>query len=374
MKVLFVSNNLGNSSSGANVVSVRNLQFVKKHFGEEHVMINNIDVNHAGHLSQSGFIQRLIYVITKLFNLFLGYSSGLSKSKVQHFVAFIHGNKITHVFLDSSLMGQLAREIRGQCPDVTCISFFHNFEFSFVKNAIRAGNLSLAIRIPTIYLNEKLTTRYSHRLITLTKRDKLCIEQRFGCKVHLVLPVSLKDKMSSNTTIHASLNNTVNYLFVGSYFFANIHGLSYFVKEVLPHISGTLTVVGKGMDALVGDLKHSRLKVLGAVEDLAVYYQHADAVIAPVLLGGGMKVKVAEALMFGKPVFATKESFEGYEFAYELVGGCCNSTKEYISTLTAFERLTPEERKRFSINARRIYEEMYCDEVAWLGFKQMLQQ
>ena len=45
------------------------------------------------------------------------------------------------------------------------------------------------------------------------------------------------------------------------------------------------------------------------VDDLAPYYKKAAAVIMPIFMGGGMKVKTAEALMNGKNYIWVKGSF-----------------------------------------------------------------
>ncbi len=42
------------------------------------------------------------------------------------------------------------------------------------------------------------------------------------------------------------------------------------------------------------------------------YYKHA-AVILPIKYGAGMKVKTAEAMMYGRTIFASDEALEGYD-------------------------------------------------------------
>lgn len=54
---------------------------------------------------------------------------------------------------------------------------------------------------------------------------------------------------------------------------------------------------------------------------MAEYIYNADFLIAPIFEGSGMKLKTAEALMYGKTVFGTTEAFEGYDVDYEQVGG-----------------------------------------------------
>jgi polysaccharide biosynthesis protein PslH len=53
------------------------------------------------------------------------------------------------------------------------------------------------------------------------------------------------------------------------------------------------------------------LVVTGVVPDLAPYYARAAVAVAPLRLGGGMRVKVVEALASGKPVVATPLAVSG---------------------------------------------------------------
>ncbi|MGL6128108.1 glycosyltransferase family 4 protein, partial [Chryseobacterium artocarpi] len=82
-------------------------------------------------------------------------------------------------------------------------------------------------------------------------------------------------------------------------------------------IEAELIIIGKGMDDYFKDLKNKKVKVYGYVEDLSSYYYNANVVIAPIFTGGGMKTKIAEAMMYGKNILGTEEAFEGYELIKE---------------------------------------------------------
>jgi glycosyltransferase involved in cell wall biosynthesis len=50
---------------------------------------------------------------------------------------------------------------------------------------------------------------------------------------------------------------------------------------------------------------------LGPVDNPAEFYSLVDVVLAPLSLGGGMKVKIVEALLAGVPVVASAAAAEG---------------------------------------------------------------
>lgn len=60
--------------------------------------------------------------------------------------------------------------------------------------------------------------------------------------------------------------------------------------------------------------------VIGALADVAEFYEQVDVVLAPIYLGGGMKVKVVEAMMYGRPVIASEHARSGLP---EAVAGAC---------------------------------------------------
>jgi len=51
---------------------------------------------------------------------------------------------------------------------------------------------------------------------------------------------------------------------------------------------------------------------LGRVEDVGEFYTNIDVVVAPMAFSTGIKIKVGEALAYGKPVVATRNGFDGF--------------------------------------------------------------
>lgn len=54
------------------------------------------------------------------------------------------------------------------------------------------------------------------------------------------------------------------------------------------------------------------VKLLGRIESVEEYYAGVDVVVAPMEFSTGMKIKVGEALSFGKPVVSTADGFDGF--------------------------------------------------------------
>lgn len=97
----------------------------------------------------------------------------------------------------------------------------------------------------------------------------------------------------------------------------NRFGVEWFARRVLPMINGAipaaeLTVAGMLGDHLAdGDLGGA-CRLLGFVDEVAPFIQASALVVAPIWSGGGTKLKVAEALAWGKPLVATSVAVEGF--------------------------------------------------------------
>ena len=79
-------------------------------------------------------------------------------------------------------------------------------------------------------------------------------------------------------------------------------------------------------------LKYSseRLKVLGYVDDIGPYFQEGICLVAPLLLGAGIKIKVLEAMSAGIPVLTNEIGIEGIPAVAEQDYLHCENAEEYI--------------------------------------------
>lgn len=108
-------------------------------------------------------------------------------------------------------------------------------------------------------------------------------------------------------------------VFVGSMdYHANISAALFFVRDIFPHIlarhpQGVLYIVGKNPPAEILALAGPHVVVTGAVVDVRPYVASAKVVVAPLLVGGGTRLKILEAMAMGKPVVSTPVGCEGIE-------------------------------------------------------------
>jgi glycosyltransferase involved in cell wall biosynthesis len=109
-------------------------------------------------------------------------------------------------------------------------------------------------------------------------------------------------------------------LHVGTMFWPpNVAGVMWFAREVLPLIHQRLpetrfVVVGKAPPPEVQALgSDPRIVITGYVAELEPYLAEADAFVVPLHVGGGMRVKILDAWLWGLPIISTPIGAEGIE-------------------------------------------------------------
>lgn len=105
-------------------------------------------------------------------------------------------------------------------------------------------------------------------------------------------------------------------LFVGSNTAPNVEGLRWFLESVWPAIllhepQSRLDIVGTVCTAVSAVPKGVTLH--GLVDELAPFYERAGLVISPLRQGSGLKIKLVEALRFGKAAVVTSTTLQGVE-------------------------------------------------------------
>jgi glycosyltransferase involved in cell wall biosynthesis len=98
----------------------------------------------------------------------------------------------------------------------------------------------------------------------------------------------------------------------------NVDAVLYFYRKVFPLVrnhfpAAQFWVVGGNppgqlQDLCIGD---PSVRVTGFVEDIWKYYNSASVFVAPILVGGGVIVKILDAMAAGVPVVTTTYGNEG---------------------------------------------------------------
>jgi glycosyltransferase involved in cell wall biosynthesis len=101
-------------------------------------------------------------------------------------------------------------------------------------------------------------------------------------------------------------------------YFPNVDGVSYFVQEIWPrivevHPKARLKIIGGEAPRPLLELARPGVELTGFVQDLRPHLAEAAAVVVPLRLGGGTRLKIVEAMAMGKAIVSTTLGAEGIE-------------------------------------------------------------
>lgn len=152
-------------------------------------------------------------------------------------------------------------------------------------------------------------------------------------KADLILPISLSDEEAfrKNTDVSVVLLpvcipvsleysdklDTTDIFFIGAMDWApNAEGIEWFLKRIWPSVSKELETLklyiagSKTPDWLLG-LKSETIFPVGEVVDAKQFMLEHGIMVAPILTGSGIRIKIMEAMALGKVVIATTIAAEG---------------------------------------------------------------
>ncbi len=239
----------------------------------------------------------------------------------------------THVYFDSTIFGELAQWVKSNFPNVKTICYIHNIELDFELSRLKSGGFLYLPSLWSVIFNERKCIENSDVIISLHQQDSLRCKQLYGKESQISIPVAVSDPKVYHGTDYINKKN-LTLGFLGSAFYANIKA-AYFIKEIaLALPDHNFLVCGRGFSDYESKLSCSNLQVLGSVDSISNFYKKVDVFISPIFCGAGMKVKIAEAMSYNKPIIASDFSLIGYDKCYDAKGLFVANTKcEYMKII-----------------------------------------
>jgi glycosyltransferase involved in cell wall biosynthesis len=108
-----------------------------------------------------------------------------------------------------------------------------------------------------------------------------------------------------------------NILFIGLMsWWPNEQGVIWFVNRVFPLVlkeipEAKFQVIGDNVSNKIRALASDNVELLGYVSDLQKYYENAGVFVAPINVGGGIRIKILNAMGRGMPVISTSLGASG---------------------------------------------------------------
>jgi polysaccharide biosynthesis protein PslH len=153
-------------------------------------------------------------------------------------------------------------------------------------------------------------------------------------------------------------------LFVGSMdYHANIDAVCWFATEVWPSIAKKhpeleFVIVGRNPSLAVRQLASASVRVTGTVDDVRPFYSSASAVVVPLRVGSGTRLKILEAMAAAVPVISSGLGAEGISAVHDVHLLRADSGPEILE---AVDRIvtSPETSSRLAKAARDLVAQRY---------------
>jgi glycosyltransferase involved in cell wall biosynthesis len=201
------------------------------------------------------------------------------------------------------------------------------------------------------------------------EEDRAALETALGARSTIaVIPITVDTDEEQRVTRKPEAGRVV---FAGTmYWPPNIDGVQWFAREVWPLIrrqrsETAADILGSRPPAEIVALGQngSGLNVTGYVDSLVPYLQQCGVFIVPLRAGGGMRVKILNALSHGLPIVSTTLGCEGIQVTHEkdiLIADTPPAFAEAVLRVLNEPALA----QRLADNGRRLAETVYDYRVA----------
>jgi glycosyltransferase involved in cell wall biosynthesis len=168
-------------------------------------------------------------------------------------------------------------------------------------------------------LDRRASERHAHRVyrdvdavVTFTERDRVAATARGGHVTTIPLGFDLGQPLDP-------AGKEDELVFVGNLNHpANREAVAHITRDLVPRLAlsrpdVTVTVVGELPSGEPAPQPATHVRFTGLVDDVAPFVDRAAVVLAPLRSGGGMRVKVLEALASGKALVAYPDAVAGLD-------------------------------------------------------------
>jgi len=200
-------------------------------------------------------------------------------------------------------------------------------------------------------------------IVAFTPADQKSISQTAGdTPIHIISPGTRIPEYPLNPLG----SSPPNLLFIGNFYHPpNVDAARRLVDSIFPSVrqwlpDARLFIVGENPPADLNRSNRENIVITGRVPEITPYLDQAALVVAPLRLGGGMRIKVLESLAAGKAVVTTSLAAEGLAIqdGEQLV--IAETDDEFVTHIVELLQ-SPEKRLAIARRARA----WACENIAW---------
>jgi glycosyltransferase involved in cell wall biosynthesis len=316
-QIIFISQFLSKKSYGASKVSNINANFLKSIFKVKSISWADKGIADFNFNSSRNKLNRGLMLI-------MGFSGNLTFSILISIIRVILrlDKKKQIIWLDSSLLGHLT--FLFHILGFKTIVFFHNCEVDLIEPVSKT--ILNSIRNRSIKISERLSIKYASKIISISKNDGERIKEYYNRNVDVIFPPFI-EMVKTHINSH---EKTIGFL--GSDWYPNEYAIN-FILDIAIDLPDYKFFIGGDICKRVKNKIPDNVELLGYLDNIDSFYDKVHTILSPVIFGGGIKIKVLEAIQFNKIIIGSEHSIKGYEAFNELCYFTANERKDYINLI-----------------------------------------
>ncbi|WP_170841486.1 glycosyltransferase family 4 protein [[Clostridium] fimetarium] len=269
------------------------------------------------------------------------------------------------IYVEFTKMNYVVKDIAVSGFKGKIILRAHNVERDFYR--IELENDRSLLRFMKYKLGggrERYMTQKADRVLAITEIDGqrfIDIYQIPKEKI-VVFPVGVNEAKHQKE-ITGELNEKIRCLITGSLWFGpNCEGVKWFIEKVWPLVKEicNLTLAGASpLEEIKKLCQKENIHLVESPKSMMPYFENTDMVLVPIFDGGGMKVKIAEAMSYGLPVVTTSHGVIGYAIENGVDGYVTDDPLAFAEAIKTYFNMNDDDRKKILENERKLYRDNY---------------
>lgn len=269
------------------------------------------------------------------------------------------------IYIDFTKMAYVLKDIRKSGYRGQVIVRAHNVEADFFKiNFYSKKTFVNYAKYKVMKPRERYMIKHSDKVLAITEVDKDRLIELYRipeekidiCPVGVNLP-------KSDIKLKTEIDSKLKCLITGSMWFGpNAEATKWFIENVYPSVRSIceLTIAGfRPNSSLIQLCRNNSIRIVDSPKSMVPYFESADMVLAPIFEGGGMKVKIAEAMSYGLPVVTTSHGAIGYNLKNNINIYVADEKKEFVNAIQKYFYMSVSERRIFLESELSIYKKFY---------------
>ncbi len=210
---------------------------------------------------------------------------------------------------------------------------------------------------------EKLLWNTASSVVTVSNDDKLYISEHATPKKISVVPNGVDIDFFRYGHTKRPNTKSLTFLYVGNFsWMQNTDAVEHILTDIWDTIIGKFpgaqfTIVGKHFPISLRKKCSNAICIKDSVDDIREEYNNADALLAPVRIGGGTRYKVLESMAVGLPVITSTLGASGLGVEHKKEIYIADTPDDIVNSIN--ELMSESARKKLVLRARSLIESTY---------------